>query len=152
MDATDHKLLTVIQQAGRISIKQLAEQCYISASNASTRVQALEAAGIITKYVACVDCAKVGQFIKAFVRVAVNAKDKPEFYAYVTAHDHIIDCDCITGDYSMQLTVVFEAMTALDAFVNDLQQFGDTHTCVVFSTHASMRAIPLADEGEKGAS
>ncbi len=147
MDSIDRRILTTIQTDGRISIKKLAEACFISPPAASVRLQNLEKSGMITKFVAAVDYQRLGFFIKAFVRVAVNARDKADFYAYVASHSHIIECDCITGDYSMQLKVVFELMTDLDEFINDLQQFGDTNTNIVFSTNVEMRPLPL-DEAD----
>ena len=54
-----------------------------------------------------------------------------------------IECNCVTGDYSMLMEVVFHTTTDLDQFVGQLQHFGRTKTQIVFSTSVEHRGIPV---------
>ena len=56
------------------------------------------------------------------------------FYPFITAHPNVLECDCVTGPYSMIIKVAFESTEALDMFINQLQVFGNTQTQIVFST------------------
>lgn len=141
MDALDYKILNIIQKNARITVKQIAEDCFISSPSVSVRLQSLENAGYIKDYQASIDYHKLGYFIKAYVNCAVNAKDKHDFYDYVEKIANVAECDCITGDFSMQLKVYFQTTVELDDFINQLQRFGDTKTHIVFSTSVGPRGL-----------
>ena len=63
LDATDRRLLSVLQVKGRISNSDLADQVNMSASACHRRVGRLEAEGYIRDYVALVDPRKVDRRI-----------------------------------------------------------------------------------------
>ncbi len=146
MDKTDKHIMNIIQSNSRCSVKEIAQKCFISAPSASIRLQNLERNGWIKTYTSIPDYEKMGYLIKSYILIDVSAKDKKKFYAYVAKDRHVLECDCITGDYSMQLKVRFKTMNQLDAFVNDLQRFGDTHTNVVFSTAVGPRTLAFSDD------
>ena len=148
MDNLDRKILNIMQQNARVTVKQIAEQCFISSPSVSVRVQNLETLGYIRSYQALIDYQKLGYLIKAYVHCAVNAKDKEAFYAYIADIPNVIECDCITGDYSMLLKVYFSDTVVLDRFITDLQSYGDTKTHIVFSTNVGPRGlqVPVDDQ------
>lgn len=145
MDEIDKKIVNIIQANGRTSIKQIASECFISSPAASVRLQHLEKDGLIKNYQAQIDYQKLGYLIKAYVNCAVNAKDKKSFYNYVEKVPNVLECDCITGDFSMQLKVMFKNTIQLDEFINDLQRFGDTRTHIVFSTNVGPRGLQFTE-------
>ena len=148
MDNLDRKILNIMQQNARVTVKQIAEQCFISSPSVSVRVQNLETLGYIRSYQALIYYQKLGYLIKAYVHCAVNAKDKEAFYAYIADIPNVIECDCITGDYSMLLKVYFSDTVVLDRFITDLQFYGDTKTHIVFSTNVGPRGlqVPVDDQ------
>ena len=141
MDDLDYKILNILQRNGRITVKQIAEECFISSPSVSVRLQNLENNNYIKNYQAMVNYQKLGYSIKAYVNCAVNAKDKDAFYQYIEAIPNVVECDCITGDYSMLLKVYFPNTVDLDNFINALQRFGDTKTHIVFSTNVGPRCV-----------
>ena len=114
MDDLDYKILNILQRNGRITVKQIAEECFISSPSVSVRLQNLENNSYIKNYQAMVNYQKLGYSIKAYVNCAVNAKDKDAFYQYIEAIPNVVECDCITGDYSMLLKVYFPNTVDLD--------------------------------------
>ena len=50
----------------------------------------------------------------------------------------------------MLIEVLFRTTQELDQFINHLQQFGRTHTQIVFSTPVEHRGVPLEPPGEAG--
>ena len=44
----------------------------------------------------------------------------------------MVECNCVTGDYSMVLEVLFPGTVELDQFIGELQRFGRTKTLIVF--------------------
>jgi Lrp/AsnC family leucine-responsive transcriptional regulator len=141
MDMLDVKILNILQKNARVTVKQIAEECFISSPSVSTRLQNLENQGIIKSYQTIVDYQKLNFSIKAYIQCAVNAKIKYEFYQYIEEIPNVVECDCITGDFSMLMKVFFQNTIELDEFINELQTFGDTKTNIVFSTNIGPRGV-----------
>ena len=141
MDKIDRKIIELLQTNARYSLKYLAEQVYLSTPAVSARIEKLEESGIIKGYSVVVDKFKLGFNITAFVSVEVISKDKEEFYSYVNSCPNIIECSCITGKYSILLKVVYHTTMELDAFIDELQKFGNTETQIVFSSSIENRCI-----------
>ncbi len=142
MDNIDRKILSVLQENARTPLKVIAEQVFLSSPAVSARIERLEAAGLITGYQAQLSAAAMGYQIKAFIFIEVEPKQKPEFYPYIEGCPNVMECNCVTGDYSMLLKVCFHTTQELDQFINQLQQFGRTRTQIVFSTPVEHRGIP----------
>ena len=144
MDNIDRKILTILQDNARTPLKVIAEQVFLSSPAVSARIERLEAAGLITSYQAQLSEAAMGYQIKAFISLEVEPRQKPEFYPYVEKCPNVMECNCVTGDYSMLLKVCFHTTQELDQFINQLDQFGRTRTQIVFSTPVEHRGIPAA--------
>lgn len=148
MDNIDRKILTILQDNARTPLKVIAEQVFLSSPAVSARIERLEAAGLITSYQAQLSAAVMGYQIKAFISLEVEPRQKPEFYPYIEKCPNVMECNCVTGDYSMLLKVCFHTTQELDQFINQLDQFGRTRTQIVFSTPVEHRGIPAALSAE----
>ena len=122
-------------------LKEIANQVYLSTPAVSARIEKMEKEGIITGYQAQINPEALGYYIKAFINLEVAPEDKKEFYPYVKACPNVIECNCVTGDYSMILEVLFRSTVELDQFIGELQRFGRTKTLIVFSTSVEHRGI-----------
>lgn len=147
MDKIDRKLIKLLQENARYPLKYLAEQVFLSPPAVATRIDKLEKSGVITGYSAKVDKLKLGYNITAFINLAMSPKEKPVFYPFINACPNVIECNCVTGAYSMLIKVAYETTLELDAFIGQLQKFGNTETQIVFSTAVENRGIePMADD------
>ena len=144
MDTIDLKLIDLLQKNARCSLKNLAKEVFLSTPAVSSRIFKLEEAGVITGYSAHVDPLKLGYNIKAFINLEMSPKQKPEFYPFVEACPNVIECNCVTGNYSMLITVEYHTTVELDIFIGELQKFGNTQTQIVFSTAVENRGIDLS--------
>ena len=106
----------------------------------------LESSGAIMSYQAQVAAPMLGYMVKAFVNLDMDPQRKPEFYPYIESCPHVVECNCVTGDYSMLIEVLFATTQELDQFINHLQQFGRTRTQIVFSTPVEHRGVPVSVE------
>ena len=149
MDNIDRKILTILQQNARTPLKVIAEQVFLSSPAVSARIERLEAAGYILGYQAQLSCAAMGYQIKAFINLEIEPSQKPEFYPYIEGCPNVMECDCVTGDYSMFIKVCFHTTQELDQFINQLHRFGRTRTQIVFSTPVEHRGIPAIEPGRK---
>ena len=143
MDKIDYKLISLLQKNGRAPLKQLAEEVYLSSPATAARIERLEKEGIITGYTAKIDHKKLGYPIVAFVNLELQPSQKPTFYPFVCNHPNVLECNCVTGHYSMMIKVAFESTEMLDTFIGQIQQFGITETQIVFSTAVDRHNIDI---------
>lgn len=148
MDNIDRKILNILQENARTPLKTIAEQVFLSSPAVSARIERLENAGYITGYQAQISCAAMGYQIKAFISLDVEPSQKPEFYPYIESCPNVMECSCVTGDYSMLIKVGFRTTQELDQFINQLDRFGRTRTQIVFSTPVEHRGIPAMERSE----
>lgn len=150
LDEIDRTIISILQKDGRASLKDIAKQVYLSSPSVASRIEKLEKEGVITGYHAQINPMMLNYRIKAFICLELEPTDKPVFYPFIQSVPNVVECNCVTGDYSMLIEVYFESTPQLDHFINELQQFGRTKTLIVFSTSVEQRAVPLtAEEDEK---
>lgn len=147
MDHIDRQLLSMLQENARIPLKQLAEKVYLSSPAVGARIERLEKKGIIKGYHTDIDWLKLGNHITAFINLEVAPAQKPEFYPFIKACPNVMECNCVTGNFSMMIKVCFKSTMELDEFIGEIQKFGKTSTQIVFSTAVEHRGIQvLSDE------
>lgn len=145
MDDIDRKILKILQGNARTSLKAMAEKTFLSSPAVSARIEKLEREGFITGYHADLDPAKLGYHIIAFINLDVNPDDKPRFYTLAQEMANVLECSCVTGEYSMLMKVAFQSTMELDIFIGQLQKFGKTSTQIVFSTHVGPRGVDVME-------
>jgi Lrp/AsnC family leucine-responsive transcriptional regulator len=143
MDEIDLKLIKLLQENARYSLKYLAKEVFLSTPAVSSRILKLEESGIIKGYSAQVNLPKLNYNIKAFINLEVSPKQKPEFYPFISACPNVLECNCVTGKFSMLIKVSFHTTEELDGFINEIQRFGNTETQIVFSTPVDHRGIQI---------
>ena len=149
MDHIDRKIIDILQKNARAPLKEIADHVFLSSPAVSARIARLESAGILSGYQAQIDAPKLGYMVKAFINLDMDPQRKPEFYPYIQQCPQVVECNCVTGDYSMLIEVLFGTTQELDQFINHLQQFGRTHTQIVFSTPVEHRGVPVSDPEEE---
>ena len=141
MDRIDRKILDILQKDARAPLKEIADRVFLSSPAVSARMARLESSGAIMSYQAQVAAPMLGYMVKAFINLDMDPQRKPEFYPYIESCPHVVECNCVTGDYSMLIEVLFATTQELDQFINHLQQFGRTRTQIVFSTPVEHRGV-----------
>lgn len=146
MDKIDAKLITLLQENAKYPLKYLASQVFLSAPAVSSRIEKLEKQGIIQRYNAVIDKQKLGFHITAFINLEMKPNQKKEFYPFIQDCPNVLECNCVTGSFSMLIKVAFPSTQELDTFIGHLQYFGNTSTQIVFSTPVVHREIRITDE------
>lgn len=141
MDKIDKQILIMLQENSRYPLKQLAEKVFLSSPAVAARIARLEKDGIIKGYHTEIDWIKLGYHITAFINMEVEPNQKPEFYPFIKSCPNVMECSCVTGNFSMLIKVCFQSTMDLDAFIGEVQKFGKTSTQIVFSTAVEHRGI-----------
>lgn len=109
IDATDARILTVLQKRGRISNAELSEEINLSASACHRRVQRLEQAGIIRDYVALLDPRKLGRPTVVFVEITLSGQADEVLDAFereVARIPDLLECHLMAGTADYLLKVI----------------------------------------------
>ena len=146
MDHIDRCIVDILQKNARTPVKVIASEVSLSSPAVCARIERLENSGILTGYQAQVSGPAVGYLVKAFINLEVVPEQKPAFSPYIASCRNVVECNCVTGDYSMLIEVCFHTTQELDLFVTELQKYGRTKTQIVFSTYVEHRGIMLAPE------
>ena len=122
MDIFDKKLLSILQNNGRISNVELAEAVNLSESACLRRVRSLEERGLIDRYVALLDHKKVGLMDTVFVHIVLKREEKSELEAFENAVKNIpeiLECYLMTGEFDYLLHIVVANMADFERLHND---------------------------------
>ncbi|WP_329023093.1 MULTISPECIES: Lrp/AsnC family transcriptional regulator [unclassified Streptomyces] len=140
-DATDWRILDVLQREGRASFAELARAVAMSPSAVTERVRRLEEAGIISGYAAVVDPERLGLPILAFVRLRYpNGNYKP-FHDLLDTTPEIVEAHHVTGDDCFVLKVTARSMSHLETVSGKIGALGSVTTSVVYSSPLPGRPV-----------
>ena len=141
MDATDFKIIELLQEDGRISMKDLGKIVGLTSPAVSERVKRLEESGVIKGYKAIVNPDKLGRVIKSFINISLPSENYQSFIDYVKRDNRIVECHHITGDDCLLLKVIVPDMYALEQVIDKIKQVGRTKTSVILSTIIESKSI-----------
>jgi DNA-binding Lrp family transcriptional regulator len=115
LDDADRRLLSLLQDEGRLTNAELAERVGLSLSACHRRVKRLEEEGFIAGYSAVVDRKSIGFSVLAYVFVKLEAHSEDFLKAFVEGVakiDEIVACYAIAGGGDYLLKVVARDMDA----------------------------------------
>ena len=141
MDSTDIKILEILQQNGRISMKELGKLVSLSPPAVSERVKRLEDNGVIKGYIAVVDPRKLGKRVFAIINVAMKVSNHKAFLKLAGDENAIVECHHLTGEHCLIITVLVDATSALQTLMDRIQQIGTTKTTIILSTPLEFKPI-----------
>lgn len=149
IDPISWKILSALQNDGRISLKALAAEAGLSLPATSERLKRLEEAGIIEGYQAQVRPESVGYGVTAIIGMTTLQPDKAKLIATLTDMPEVIECLHVTGQDSYLIRIVTRDLQHLEDFVGSVNQFGETRTSIVLSHPIRQRPLsrsPLPDD------
>lgn len=102
LDRIDRRILTLLQQDGRMAMKDLSEQVGLSITPCIDRVKRMERDGVITGYYARVDPAQLGASLLVFVEITLDHKNGNMFEKFrreVLKVPEVLECHLVSGDF-----------------------------------------------------
>ncbi|MFY9694113.1 MAG: Lrp/AsnC family transcriptional regulator [Xanthobacteraceae bacterium] len=123
MDATDRKILAVLQDNAALSVADIGQRVGLSSTPCWKRIQRLEADGIIVKRVALIDQDRIGLGISVFVSIETGDHSQDwldRFAKTVTAMPEVMEFYRMAGDVDYMLRVVVPDIAGYDAFYKRL--------------------------------
>jgi Lrp/AsnC family transcriptional regulator, leucine-responsive regulatory protein len=123
LDEIDKRILRALQRDARMQNVELAQQVGLSPSPCLRRVRLLEEAGIIDRYVAVLNPAKLNLALSMFARVWLTAQDAETIEHFMDAMKklpQVVECYIMLGESDALLRVVV-------ADLDDYRRFQSTH-------------------------
>jgi len=124
----DLKILNVLKQNSKLSVREISKRTKIPATTVHTRLQKLKKDGIIKKYTVELDMEKLGRPILAYVNTSVDyvhLKKKnltPNKMAdSIIKHPLIESSSAVTGRVDIVFRVRVKDIQELDALINFLR-------------------------------
>jgi Lrp/AsnC family transcriptional regulator len=123
MDATDRKILSLLQVDASLSVAEIGSRVGLSSTPCWKRIQRLEADGVIQRRVALVDQDRIGLGITVFVSVETGDHSQDwllRFAELVGAMPEVMEFYRMAGDVDYMLRVVVPDIQGYDTFYKKL--------------------------------
>lgn len=150
IDATDRRILNLLQENAKYTNKEVAAQLGMSITPVYERIKRLEEQGYITDYRAIVSKKLLGYHLVAYCNVQLkeHAQDYlTQFETQVLQLKEVIECYHIAGMYDYLLKVVLFDMEAYQQFIVNklarLPNIGNVQSAFVMSEIKSSTALSL---------
>jgi DNA-binding Lrp family transcriptional regulator len=122
LDSIDMRILSELQENGRITNVELSRRAKITAPPCLRRMRALEKSGYVKGYHADLDSKMLGFEVTGFVFVGLNSQadaDLKKFEEQVRAWPTVRECYMLSGEVDFILKVVAKDLSAFQNFITD---------------------------------
>lgn len=150
LDKTDLQLLKILQENGRISIKELAQRVHLSPTPVFDRVRRLESSGVIERYTAVLNAAKLGQGFIVFCSVRLRRMGKDiahDFVERVKDIPEVAECYNISGEFDYLLKIYAPDMQYYNEFcinvLGTIESLGSIQSSFVMNPVKTSVGLPL---------
>jgi DNA-binding Lrp family transcriptional regulator len=122
IDEIDLKLLNLLQENSRITIKSLAEKLFLSTTPVYERIKKLEKAGYIKQYITLLDPKKIDKNLIVYISINLSSHTKAAVEAFEKAIeklDEVSECYYVSGNFDFLLKVYCRDMDDYHDFITD---------------------------------
>ena len=120
LDKTDIQILKVLQENGRITVKELAQRVHLSPTPVFERMRRMETAGIIERYTTILNASKLGRGFVVFCSVKLRRMGKDiahDFVNRIKDIPEVAECYNISGDFDYLLKIYAPDMLYYNNFL-----------------------------------
>jgi len=150
IDATDRRLLAILQDDGRITNQDLAARAALSPAACHERVRRLRERGVIRATVALIEPAAVGCALLIFVEVVLERTSEDAFRAFadhVRRIPQVLECHMVAGGFDYLIKARVSDMAAYRAFLGGILAsvpgIRETRTYAVLEEVKATTQLPL---------
>jgi len=120
LDETDIKILRLLQQNARLTLKEIGAQVNLSSTPVYERFRRLEREGYIKAYVTVLDEEKLNMGFTAYCSVTLKQQNKAnakEFADVIMGLQEVTECYNISGRFDYLVKIQVQSMKAYREFV-----------------------------------
>lgn len=150
LDRIDRKILRLLQDDGRLSNLQLAEQISLSPTATTERLKRLTRDGYILGYKARLSAEKLDLGLLVFVQVKLDRTTPDVFEIFATSvrrADEVMECHMVAGGFDYLVKARVKGMETYRKFLSDVIQtlpgVRETHTYAVMEEVKNSSNLPV---------
>lgn len=150
LDAIDRKILTELQEDGRMTNVELSKRVGISAPPCLRRVRALEEAGYIHGYHAALDPQALGFQVTVFAMVGLHSQAEADLLAFqdlVKSWPMVRECHMLNGEIDFILKIVSPDLSIFQSFLTEkltsAPNVESVKTSLTIRTAKDLPGVPL---------
>ena len=128
LDKIDMAILTIVQQDGRIAMKDLAERVGLSLTPCIERIKRMERDGVIMGYHAHVNPRALGLQILVFVEITLHQKSEKAFERFrraIVAIPEVMECHLVSGDFDYLIKARIPEMSEYRRLLGEILHVAD---------------------------
>ena len=141
LDNKAWRLIQALQADGRQPLKALASAANLSVPATMERLRRLEEAGVVRGVHADIDPKAVGYSMGAIIGINAAQPGKRPLLDKLINSPQVLECHHVSGNDSYMMFVVATDLEDLEAFLSEINIFGETRTAIVFSTPIKRRGL-----------
>ncbi len=120
IDETDIEIVKKLEQDGRASFRDIAEDLDVSEGTVYNRVKQMQESGVIKGFSARSDSFKLGKELEAVIGLRVDGEHLVEVEEELSKKDPVRCVYDVTGEYDVILITRFETRSELNEFVKSI--------------------------------
>lgn len=141
LDAKDQKILGVLLDDGRRPVVEIADELGLPRATVQERLKKMVESGVIRRFVAIPDYAKIGKQVMAYVFVSFGSEgglSQRKLAEEISKIPDVYEVSVISGEWDMLLKVRAGSVEEIGKLVVDrlrgMKGIEKTETCVSFQT------------------
>lgn len=144
LDDLDRRIVEILVDDARISLKELASRVNLSSPSTSERLRRLEERGVIRAFTVDVDPAALGYTLQAIVRIKPLPGRLHQVQKLVEEIPEFTECDKVTGDDCFIGRLHIRSISDLDRILDKITDKAETSSAIVKAQPVKRRLPPFA--------
>jgi len=143
LDTLDRRIIEILVDDARISVKELAQRVDLSSPSVSERLRRLEERGVIRSFTIDVDPSAMGYALQAIVRIRPLPGKLHLVQKLIEGIPEFSECDKVTGDDCFIGRLHVRSIEHLDKILDRITDKAETNTAIVKSQPVRRRLPPF---------
>src|SRR3989338_6736130 len=123
LEETDKKILNIIVENSRLSLRQIAKQADVSVATVMNHLNRLEKEGIIKKYTTKLDYEKIGYDVEVMIDIRISKGKLFEVEKKISALPNVFAVYDTTGSFDAVVLARFPSRRKMDSFLKKIQTY-----------------------------
>ena len=149
LDRLDVEILKIVLEDGRAQYKDIAEKLHVSIPTVKSRLERLQELGVIKRFTAVIDRAKLLEKTRAVLLIKVAPQALASTAEKLAAIEEVRELHTVSGKYSLMAVIEVNGLHEVTSFISNklshIDGLDDVECLVVMDTHKE-ETSPLLNE------
>ena len=123
LEETDKKILNIIVENSRLSLRQIAKKAGVSVATVMHHLRYLEKEGIIRKYTTKLDYEKMGYDVEVMIEIRISKGKLFDVEKKIAMHPNVFAVYDTTGSFDAVVLARFPSRRKMDNFLKKIQTY-----------------------------